>query len=196
MTEWDSSAENPRPFYAIPTRAPSPRQLDVRLTVMRQRHRRPAHIRVTDRRQEPDPGHAPPLPLDESFHIRTPILCVLSVRVVGTRDHCSFWGVPAARHVGIAIMSRTGRGAVDLVGRAAVAMSWTSCSAPATGSSSAGSQRQPSAAFSLVAAPALTTTSVQKSTAAPSYRRPIGSVSPRQCSTVRWPRWTAFGRRS
>jgi hypothetical protein len=33
------------------------------------------------------------------------------------------------------------------------------------------------------------TTSVQKSTAAPSYRRPIGSVSPRQCSTVRWPRW-------
>ena len=32
------------------------------------------------------------------------------------------------------------------------------------------------------------TTSVQKSTAARSYRRPIGRVSPRQCSTVRWPR--------
>jgi hypothetical protein len=35
--------------YAIPTRASGPRHLDVRLTFMRQRPGRPAHIRVTDR---------------------------------------------------------------------------------------------------------------------------------------------------
>ena len=69
MAERDSSAEHPRTNYAIPTREFSPRHLDVRLTVMRQRPSRPAHIRVTDRRQEPDPGHALPLRLDESFHV-------------------------------------------------------------------------------------------------------------------------------
>ena len=58
------------------------------------------------------------------------------------------------------------------------------------------SLRQPSAVLSPAAPPALATTSVQKSTAAPSYRKPIGSVSPRQCSTVRWPRCGRSGRRS
>lgn len=63
MAERDSAIENPRLNYAIPTRAPSPRHLGDRLTVMRQRLRRPAHIRVTDHRQDLTPAMPRHLPL-------------------------------------------------------------------------------------------------------------------------------------
>jgi hypothetical protein len=58
-------------LYAIPTRASSPRHLDDRLTVMRQRLCRPAHIRVTDRRQDLTPAMPHHVPIDKSFHIRS-----------------------------------------------------------------------------------------------------------------------------
>ena len=71
MAERDSSIEHPRLSYAIPIRAPSPRHLGDRLTVMRQRHRRPAHIRVIHHRQDLTPAMPGDIPLDTYFHIRT-----------------------------------------------------------------------------------------------------------------------------
>jgi hypothetical protein len=92
MVERGSTIEDPRAIYAIPTRAPSPRHLGDRLTVMRQRLCRPAHIRVVDHRQDLTPAMPRHLPLDGSFHIRSTRLTP-EHRCWGNRRHP---GTPSA----------------------------------------------------------------------------------------------------